>query len=175
MLPSFIRGAVVAGAAALVAAMPSTFGLTSVWPVLLVAAVAFARPLRPGPVLAVMIGAMSWWIGMALRAAVLPDATSSLVIAAVVAVGICTVAAAVSRERLPLWAGLIGIALFGAIYEPSFAAEPTMFLSQSVLALASVVVAIGLGTLAAIAADLVAGTSLPRPRTSKAPTTEGVA
>jgi len=175
MLPSFIRGAVVAGAAALAAAMPSTFGLTSVWPVLLVAAVAIARPLRPGLVVAVMIGAMSWWVGLALRAAVLPDATSSLILAAVVAVAICTVAAAVSRERLPLWAELIGIALFGAIYEPSFAAEPTQFLSQSVLALASVVVAIGLGTLAAIAADLAAGTSLPDTRRSNAPTAEGVA
>jgi hypothetical protein len=174
MLASFIRGAVVAGAAALVVATSSIFGLTSVWPVLLVAAVAFARPLRVGLVLAVLIGAVAWWFGLALRAGVLPDATSSLVIAAVVAVAICTVAAALSHERLPLWAGLVGIALFGAIYEPIFAAEPTKFLSQSVLALASVVVAVGLGTFAAIAADLLAGVK-PSASTSHAMTTGEVA
>lgn len=175
MLSSFLRGAVVAGAAALVAALPLTLGLSSPWPVLLVAAVAFARPVRPGIVVALLIGAASWWVGLAMRAGFLPDTSTSLVLAAVAAVVICTVAAGLSGERLPLWAGLAGIALFGAIYEPTFAAEPTKFLTQSFLALASVVVATGIGTLAAIAADLLAGAPSPRAHASAAPTIEGVA
>lgn len=169
MLPSLLRGVVVAGAAGLVAALPSALGLTSPWPVLLVAAVAFARPLRPGPIAAVLLGSGSWWIAMALRAAVLPDATSSLVLAAVVAIAICTAVAAATREHVPLWASLAGIALFAALYEPAFADEPTKFLAQSTVALGSVVVAVGIGALAALLADTVAAVSItPRDRVGTA-------
>ncbi len=161
MLPSLLRGAVVAGAAGLVAALPDTLGLTSPWPVLLVVAVALARPMHPGPIAAVVVGAAAWWIGMGLRAGVLADTTSSLVIAAVVAVLLCTAVAAVSGERLPLWASLVGIAAFGGIYEPMFAAEPTRFMSQSLLALATVGVAVGIGALTGVVADLL-GTSSSR-------------
>lgn len=174
MLPSILRGVVVAGAAALVAALPSVFGLSSPWPVLLVAAVALARPLRPGLIIAFLIGSVSWWLGMALRAGFLPDATSSLVLAAVVAVAIPTIAATLTRERLPLWAGLAGIAVFAAFYEPTFAAEPTKFLAQSVIALASVVVATGLGAFTAIAAELLAGAPSAASNTTPAPSPQGV-
>lgn len=156
-MTSLLRGSVVAGAAALAVALATVLGLASPWPVLLVAAIAFARPLRPGVVGAVLVGAMSWWIAMAMRAAVLPDATSSEVLATVVAVLIVTVTAAATRERLPLLAGLGGIALLAGIYEPVFADAPTRFLTDSVLALGTVVVAVGLGSLAAVAADLLVG------------------
>lgn len=174
MLPSILRGVVVAGATALVVVLSSTFGLSSPWPVLLVAAVALARPLRPGLVIAFLIGSVSWWLGMALRAGFLPDATSSLVIAAVVAVAIPTIVATLTRERLPLWAGLAGIALFAAFYEPTFAAEPTKFLAQSLIALAGIVVATGLGTFTALAAELLAGAPSARSHTGAAPTPQGV-
>lgn len=173
MLPSLVRGAVVAGAAGLVAALPDTLGLTSPWPVLLVAAVAFARPLRPGPIAAVLVGAVAWWIAIALRAGVLADATSSRVIAAVVAVGLCTAVAVASRERLPLWASLVGIATFGALYEPLFADEPTKFLTQSTLALTTVVVAVGIGALTAVIADLLTTASTERTAAPLASTTTG--
>lgn len=165
MLPSLLRGAVVAGAAGLVAALPDTLGLTSPWPVLLVVAVALARPLRPGPMAAVLVGAAAWWVGTALRAGVLADTTSSLVIAAVTAVLLCTAAAALSGERLPLWASLVGIAAFGGIYEPMFAAEPTRFVDQSMLALATVGAAVGLGALTGVVADVLA----TRPHRAEAP------
>ena len=168
MLPTLARGAVVAGAAGLVAALPSTLGLTSPWPVLLVAAVALVRPLRAGTIVAVLVGAGAWWLGIALRAGLLPDATSSLVIAAIVAVAVCVAVAAATGDRLPLWASLAGIAAFGGIYEPTFATDPTHFLTDSVVALGTVVVAVGLGTLAAVAADLLATT--PAPRRTSAPT-----
>ncbi len=166
-----MRGAVVAGAAGLVAAVPTLLGLSSPWPVLLVAAVALARPLRPGAIGAVLVGAGAWWLGIALRAGLLPDATSSLVIAAIAAVAICVAVAAATGERLPLWASLVGIAAFGGIYEPTFAADPTHFLTDSVVALGAVVVAVGIGTLAAVLADLLAATPAPRLASTPAVTT----
>lgn len=171
MLPSLVRGAVLAGAAGLVAALPSTLGLSSPWPVLLVAAVALARPFRPGAVGAVLVGAASWWLAIALRAGVLADTTSALVISAMVAVGLCTVVATATRERLPLWAALVGIAAFAGIYEPMFADAPTRFLTESALALASVVVAAGLGSLAAVLATSLgdtAGAARRAPRSAPA-------
>lgn len=176
MLPTLLRGMVVAGAAGLVAALPETLGLTSPWPVLLVAAVAFARPMRPGPVVAVLVGAVAWWVAIALRAGVLADTTSSRVIAAVVAIGLCTAVAAASQERLPLWASLVGIAAFGGLYEPLFAEEPTKFIAQSTLALSTVAVAVGIGALTAVVADLLATASEQRGTEPLAsPTTEEVA
>ncbi|MFT6803634.1 MAG: hypothetical protein ACJA2H_000643 [Nitriliruptoraceae bacterium] len=154
-----LRGVVVAGIAALAIAVPSLIGLSSPWPILLVAAVAFARPAHPGAAGALLLGACAWWLGMALRAGVLPDALWSEVVAATVAVAVCVLAAMVSSERLPLFAGLAGLAAFAGLYEPVFAAEPTQFLSASPLAFGAVVVATGLGFLAASLVDVVARAS----------------
>ena len=172
-MSSLLRGAIVAGAVALAVVLSTAIGLSSPWPVLLTAAVALVRPLRPGPVVALLVGASAWWLAMALRAGVLADSTSSEVIAAVIAVAICTVAAAASREWMPLWAGLAGAAVFAGLYEPVFADSPTHFLTDSPLAFASVVVAVGLGTVAAaVAAVLERSTS---ERAIAMPSTEGVA
>ncbi len=154
---TLLRGVVVAGVAALVIAVPMIVGLPSPWPVLLVAGVAFARPARPGSAVAVLIGAAAWWLAMALRAGVLPDATSSEILAAVVAIAIIVLAAAVSRDRLPLFAGLAGIGAFAGLYEPVFADAPTEFLAASPVAFGAVVMATGLAFLAAALVDLVAG------------------
>lgn len=156
---TLLRGVAIAGATALVIALPTFLGLASPWPVLLVAAVAFVRPARPGTAAAVLIGAAAWWLAMALRAGVLPDATWSEVAAATVAIAVAVLAAVVSSERLPLFAGLAGIAAFAGIYEPVFAASPTAFLSESPLAFGSVVVATGLGFLTATLVDAVGGLS----------------
>src|SRR5690606_88968 len=123
---------------------------------------------------AVLVGAGAWWLGLALRAGLLPQTTSSLVIAAVVAVAVCTAAAVLSGERLPLWAGLVGIAVYGGLYEPLFADEPTKFMTQSTLALATVVVAVGLGTLTAIAAEMLSSATA-RSRDGVSATTAGEA
>lgn len=154
-MSSLLRGAVIAGAVALAVVLSTAIGLSSPWPILLVAAVVLVRPLRPGPVVALVVGAAAWWVAMALRAGVLPDTTSSEVLAAVVAIAICTAAAVGTSERVPLWAGLAGSAVFAGLYEPVYADAPTHFLADSVVALASVVVAVGIGTVAAVIADLV--------------------
>lgn len=156
---TLLRGVVVAGVAALAIAVPSLIGLSSPWPVLLAAAVAFARPIRPGIAGAFLTGAVAWWFAMALRAGVLPDAVWAEVVAATLAIGVCVIAAMVSSERLPLFAGFAGIAAFAGLYEPAFAAAPTQFLSESPLAFGAVVVATGLGFLAASLVDTVGSPS----------------
>lgn len=156
---TLLRGVVVVGVVALAIAVPSFLGLTSPWPILLAAAVAFARPARPGIAGAFLIGAVAWWFAMALRAGVLPDAVWAEVVAATLAIGVCVLVAAVSSERLPLFAGLAGIAAFAGLYEPAFAEAPTQFLSESPLAFGAVVVATGLGFLAASLVDIVGSPS----------------
>lgn len=156
---TLLRGVVVAGVAVLVVAVPSLFGLSSPWPVLLAAAVAFARPIRPGIAGSFLTGAAAWWLAMALRAGVLPDAVWSEVVAATLAIGVCVLVAVVSSERMPLFAGFAGIAAFAGLYEPAFASAPTQFLSESPLAFGAIVVATGLGFLAASVVDVVGGLS----------------
>lgn len=156
---TLLRGGVVAGLVALAVAVPSIFGLSSPWPLLLAAAVAFARPVRPGIAGAFLTGAVAWWFAMALRAGVLPDALWSEAVAATLAIGVCVLLAMVSSERLPLFAGLAGIAAFAGLYEPAFAEAPTRFLAESPLAFGAVVVATGLGFLAASLVDTVGSLS----------------
>ncbi len=160
---TLLRGVAVAGVTALVVALPTVLGLASPWPVLLVAGVAFARPARPSTAAALLVGAAAWWLSMALRAGVLPDATWSEIVAAVVAVSIVVLTALVSSDRIPMFAGLAGIAAFAGLYEPVFAAAPTEFLSASPLAFGAVVVATGLGILTATLVEVVGGIS-PRGR-----------
>ncbi len=173
-MSTLMRGLVVAGAVALVVVMSTLLGLPSPWPVLLVAAVSLARPVRPGILGAVLVGSVTWWVAMALRAGVLPDATSSAVLAAVIAVVVCTAVAAGTGERLPLWAGLAGMALFAGLYEPMFAANPTRFLSESFVALGSVVVAVGIGALIATVTEALGAERPEADRLIVLPTTEGV-
>lgn len=172
-MATLIRGAIVAGAIALAVLLSTVIGLASPWPVLLTAAIAIVRPVRPGPIVALLVGAAAWWLAMALRAGVLPDTTTSAVFAAVLAVLISTAAAAATREWLPLWGGLAGSALFAGLYEPVFADAPTAFLADSPLAFASVVVAVGIGGLAAALVALVEGSR--RDTTSVVATPEGAA
>lgn len=163
MRSTLVRGAVVALAAVLVVLASHLLGMPNPWPMLLAAGIALARPFDVGTVVATLVGAAAWWVGLALRVTLLPDTTSARVVAAVVAVLVVTAMAAASRDRLPLWAGLVGIGLFAALYEPIFAEQPTRFLTDSTLALASTVVAVAVGTLAAVLGEIAARTRLKAP------------
>lgn len=160
---TLFRGVAIAGVVALVVAVPSLTGLSSPWPLLLAAAIAFASPARVSAGLSMLLGAAAWWVAMALRAGVLPDAVWAQIAVATLAIGIVVAAAAISRERLPLFAGLAGIAAFAGVYEPVFAAAPTAFLVASPLAFGAVVVAVGLGILTASVVDVLGGQA-PRDR-----------
>ncbi|HEX9765242.1 MAG TPA: hypothetical protein VGA36_00665 [Nitriliruptorales bacterium] len=154
---TLIRGALVAIAAALVIVAGTTLGVEAPWSLLLVTGVALAPRLTPGTIVSLLVGAAAWWGAMGLRAGVLPDTTSAEILATLAAVSIVTGLAAVSGDRVPLWAGLVGIGAFAGLYEPQFAANPTLFLTESTVALASIGVATSIAAIAGVAAAWLEG------------------
>lgn len=151
-----VAGAIVAFFAAVLALWGGALGVTTVWPVLLAAAVGLAlAPVGIGRILAFVVGTAVAWLAMAVRAGVLPDTAGSRAAVAVGGVLALTALAAATRDLVPLWAGLAGYAAFAAFYEPIYAASPTLFLSESPVALVGVLLAAGLGFLASVVANVV--------------------
>ncbi|WP_231495935.1 hypothetical protein [Cellulomonas sp. HZM] len=94
------------------------------------------------------IGFVAAWIGYALRAAVLPDATAGRAVAVLLVLLACLAVGAGTRGRLPLWATLLGAAAMAGAYETTYSADPTAFLSSSATTATSILVAAGAGFLA---------------------------
>jgi len=97
---------------------------------------------------AFLIGFVVAWVGYALRAAVLPDATAGRAVAVLVVLLVCLAVGAATRGRLPLWATLLGAAAMAGAYETTYAADPTAFLSSSATTATSILVAAGAGFVA---------------------------
>lgn len=123
-------------------------GSAGIWPVLIALAVGVAAVPSLGRVLAFAVGAGAAWVAFALRAGFLPDLDSGRAIAIATAVLIVGILGVATRDRLPVWAGIAGLAVYGAAYAPTFAEEPTLFLTDSVVALGQVGLAAGIGFLA---------------------------
>jgi hypothetical protein len=157
---TLICGVVLALLAAVVAVTGSALGITTLWPLLLGAAVGFAAvPVSLGRVSAFVLGAVVSWVAMALRAGFLPDLPASRAIVVAGAVLLLAVVAAVTANRAPLWAGLVGYAAFAGLYEPLYAATPTAFLTESPTALLTVLLAGAIGVAAAELGQLLSGGS----------------
>jgi hypothetical protein len=155
MARTAIMGAIVVLLVAVLAMTGTAIGITSIWPVLLAVAVGLvAGHVTLGRVAAFIVGAVASWMAVALGAAALPQTGLAAAIAIVVGLGIITAIAAVSGDRVPLWAGIAGYAAFAALYEPIYAANPTLFLSESPVALLTVLLAGALGMAIAAVADL---------------------
>jgi hypothetical protein len=155
MARTALTGALVALLTALVVAAGSFLGITTIWPVLLAVAVGLAAGhVTLGRVIAYVVGAITSWVAMAIGAGVLPQALVSDVLVVVIGLAILTAVAALTADRVPLWAGLAGYAAFAAFYEPIFAANPTLFLSESPVALLTVLLAAALGIAIATVAEL---------------------
>ncbi|MFP5310629.1 MAG: hypothetical protein ACLGIR_13745 [Actinomycetes bacterium] len=155
MTTTLTRGAVLALAVALSALLGAALGLPAAWPVALAGAVLLA-PGRPSlaRIGSLAAGAVIGIVALAFQAAVLPAVAASEAISAVVAIAAVTLVSAVSGNRLPLWAGVVGVALFQAVYLPVFEASPTTFLADAPAALVTTVLALAIGAVAATAADL---------------------
>jgi len=97
---------------------------------------------------AFLVGFVVAWIGYALRAAVLPDATAGRAVAVLAVLLVCLAVGAATRGRLPLWATLLGAAAMAGAYETTYAADPTAFLSSSATTATSILVAAGAGFVA---------------------------
>ncbi|MTV25324.1 hypothetical protein FTX61_07870 [Nitriliruptoraceae bacterium ZYF776] len=155
MTRTIIAGAVLAVLAGLLAAGGDALGITTVWPVLLAAAVGLvAGRATIGRTVGVVLGAGLGFAAMALRAGFLPDTGVSQAIVVVLAIVVLTVVAAVSSGAVPLWSGLVGYGAFVGLYEPLYADNPTAFLAEAPPTLLVVVLATALGTLAAVLAEL---------------------
>lgn len=167
MIRTIIAGAVLAVLAGLLAAGGDAFGITSVWPVLLAAAVGLvAGRATIGRTGGVVLGAVLGFVAMALRAGFLPDVGMSQALVVVLAILVLTLVAAVSGGAVPLWAGLVGYGVFVGFYEPTYAANPTAFLTEAPAALAVIVLATAIGTLVAVLAEVGADAAASEDRSS---------
>ena len=97
-----------------------------------------------------LTGFLAAWIGYALRAGVLPDIPMGRAIAALIVVLVITVVAVVTANRLPMWAGFLGAATLLGSYETTFAATPTSFVSDSMTAVTTSLLAVALGFLVTV-------------------------
>lgn len=165
MSSTLVRGGIAALAVALTALAGSALGIADPWPVVLVLAVVLVPGgTTLGRVGAVLVGAVLGWVAIAVQAGFLPSTAASKLLVSVGAVVIVVLVAAATSERLPLWAGLAGYAVFAGTYLPTFEASPTAFLSDSPVAFVSVLLAIAIGAVAGVLADLLAPVgATPRP------------
>jgi ABC-type transport system involved in cytochrome c biogenesis permease subunit len=98
--------------------------------------------------LAVALGVFASWVGFVLRAAVLPDSTGGLAVAALVTVLICLLVAVISAGRLPFWGALLGAALLAGAYESAYSDAPSELLQTSVDAITALAITGVVGFLA---------------------------
>ncbi len=169
MRRTFISGAVLALVAALLADHGGHLGLetgTVLYGIALGAVLGLARD--GGPVARACgfaSGFVACWLGYAVRAGVLPDIPAGRAIAAAGVVLLVTAVAAFAR--VPLWAGLLGIAALAGAYETTFTLTPTAFTTESVTAATTVLLA---AALAFVTAEAFAETGPPpEPETTVLP------
>lgn len=96
-----------------------------------------------------LAGFVSAWIGYLIRAAVLPDTTTGRALAMVLVVVLCVAIAALSFNRVPLWATLLGAAAMAGGYESSFATAPSEVVDTSMTAVTTILLTVGVGFLVA--------------------------
>jgi hypothetical protein len=126
----------------------------AVWPVVLAA----AAVLVPGGqvatrVAALLLGAVASWAGYDLHVAALPDIAAAQGIALALAILLVTAIAVASRDRLPLWTGLIGVAALSGLYEAAFRAAPASFVAEGSIALTTLLLTATLGAAASMLAN----------------------
>lgn len=154
MVRTLVTGLCVAAFAAIIIGLSSLFGLGLEHVAVIGAALGAVLgliPYRPGwgKVAGFLAGFAVAWIGYALRAAVLPDSSAGRAVAAFVVIAVIGAVAAASAGRLPLWSGLIGAAAIVGAYESVYTNAPSQFMSESPVAASEVLLAVGLGYLAA--------------------------
>lgn len=96
------------------------------------------------------IGFVLAWAGYAVRAGMLPDiaAARALVVFGVIAVAMLIVVA--TGSRIPLWSTLVGAAAMVGAYEQTYAASPSLFVTDSPTAATTVLFAVAMGVLGSV-------------------------
>lgn len=138
------------------------------------AAVGLVPSGRPGARLgALLAGILAAVVGYVVRAAVLPDSQGGLAAAVALTMFLALVVPALTRDRAPVWASLLGAATFAGVFERTYVAAPPEVVSSASTALTSLVLTLGLGFLIASAAGPGRTRITPSPATST--TTQGQA
>jgi hypothetical protein len=163
MQRTILAGVLLAALVLALALGGSVLSLPTIWPVLLVAAGILVPGGQPFARLgAFAVGATAGWVGFALRVTVFPDIALTVGLALSIAVLLVTGVSLATAGRLPLWAGLAGIAAFSGLYEAAYLADPTAFLTESAVAFTTLLLASAIGA----AAGLVATTGAERAATA---------
>jgi hypothetical protein len=92
-----------------------------------------------------LVGFAAAWAGYAARAGMLPDMAAGRAVAVFAVLVVLVAVAVVSGEHVPLWAMLVGSAAMVGAYEQTYAASPSLFLTDSPTAATTVLLAAALG------------------------------
>lgn len=101
-------------------------------------------------IVAFAFGFVLAWMGYAIRAAILPDTATARAIVVFVVICAAMLIAAASQSRLPLWGFLVGSAALVGAYEQTYAAAPSLFVSDSPVAASTVLLAVAMGVIGSI-------------------------
>lgn len=87
------------------------------------------------------------WIGYAARAALLPDTSLARAIVVFLLILAAMGISLATGSRLPLWSLLVGAAAMVGAYEQTYAASPSLFVTDSPTAATTVLLAVAMGAL----------------------------
>lgn len=95
------------------------------------------------------------WVSYAISALFFPSTDTGMAAGAFLGLVLVTLVAGFTRERLPLWCGLTGVATFVGAYYAAFNAAPYLFKTESITYLVAAFATTMIGFLAAALADLI--------------------
>lgn len=98
---------------------------------------------------AFVLGVFLTLIGYVVRAALLPDTSGGVAAFGVIVILLCTLAAVATRQRLTLWALLLGAASFAGAFETAYNAAPPQVATTSMTTLTTLALCAAVGFLAA--------------------------
>jgi hypothetical protein len=98
---------------------------------------------------AYVLGVFLTLIGFFVRAALLPDTSGGRAVYGAVVVLLCALAALATKQRLPLWALLLGAASFAGAFEAAYNAAPPQVATTSITTLTTLALCAAMGFLAA--------------------------
>jgi hypothetical protein len=149
-----LTGGVLVVAAVAIVMLSSTLGLDVESVALMGAATGAVIALEPdrtpqARLIGFLVGFGASWLAYLVRAGFLPDTHAGHALAVGLVVIVCTLVAGLSRDRVPLWATLVGAAALTGSYETTYVEAPSQVLSTSASSSTSVLLAVALGFFAA--------------------------
>jgi hypothetical protein len=101
-------------------------------------------------ILGFAVGFVLAWIGYGLRAGMLPDTAAGRAVVVFGVIALSMVIVVATGSRIPLWATLVGSAAMVGAYEQTYAASPSLFVSDSPTAATTVLLAVAMGVLGSV-------------------------